>query len=234
MTARAQGAAGPGRARYTQSGLTVPYITAWSQETTQHLPALERRHGPRGSFLAYRGETPYDRTHTGTLWVRQSIARGKGHALFREVHALRQRQCMARLKCQVCGIDCVEGEVTEGERRPYGEHYTERQLWVLRSADGSPIQEGERTLSPPVCLGCVPESVRDCPHLREGYAAAWVGYAPSWGVYGVTYHAQTLEPVHVGYVSHMSEALRWTIAHMDASTLERVTPVNLADLALTR
>lgn len=153
-------------------GVPVPYITGYENEPVLRPPRV-RRTGPKGSFLGYGGETRYDRDTWGTLWVRQAIApkARRGRARLEEVHALRQRKAMLDMLCQVCGRPTVDGR---GE---------ERHLFLMRDA-GRPIGEGETTTSPPVCVPCARTSVEACPHLRRGYVAAWVGFAPAWGAGG--------------------------------------------------
>ncbi|WP_073229410.1 hypothetical protein [Streptomyces sp. NBRC 110465] len=207
---------------YTQQGLTVPYIAAWSGEQV-HAPKLERRAARGGPCLGYVDESPYDRDQYGALWVRQSIARGRGRANFATVHALRQRQAAVRLLCQVCGTDTLTIS-------------PDRQLFVLRDT-GQPVTEGERTTAPPLCLPCARVSVRDCPHLRTGHVAAWVSLPQVWGVAGIVYDPKTLRPVPLPGNRPMAEIayddlhIRWTLASRHVSVLHGVTPVELDELA---
>jgi hypothetical protein len=206
--------------RYTQHGLTVPYITAWTAEAMQ-TPRLEHRRGKYGEYMGYVDETDYDRDMHGTLWVRHTIARGRGRAQFETVHALRQRRCMLHLLCQVCAASTLD-------------ETPERQLYVLRDT-GQPITEGELTSAPPLCLPCARTSVRDCPHLRTGHVAAWVDSPMAWGVSGITHDPQTLRPnlpsdrptTHVPFDDPRA---RWTIASRHVVQLHGVTPVKLSDL----
>jgi hypothetical protein len=132
------------------------------------------------------------------------------------VHALRQRRAVRRMLCQVCGGP------TAGSG-PW--------LFVLRDV-GRPVEEGERTTAPPVCVPCARLSVRACPRLREGYVAALVGRAAVWGVAGIVHHPATLEPVTGGLeeVAHDHPAIRWTVAHRQVLELRDCTPVDLRDL----
>ncbi|NWF30884.1 hypothetical protein HW130_32350 [Streptomyces sp. PKU-EA00015] len=207
--------------QFTQNGLTVPYIAAWSSEKTVS-PLVERREAKGGPCLAYRDESPYDRDMWGALWIRQAIGRGKGRANFAAVHALRQRQAMIRLLCQVCGTDILAQS-------------PERQLFVLKDT-GQPVTEGETTTAPPLCLPCALVSVRDCPHLRTGHVAAWVGRPQVWGVAGVVYDPTTLRPVSppanrpTAEIAYDDPAIRWTLAARHVNVLHDVTPVQLSDL----
>lgn len=207
--------------QYTQRGLTVPYIAAWSRESLLS-PPIERRTGKAGPFLAYVDETPYDRDEYGALWVRQALARGRGRAKFATAHALRQRQAAARLLCQVCGTDTLMTS-------------PDRQLFVLKDT-GQPVTEGEWTTAPPVCLPCAQEAVRDCPHLRPGHVAAWVSRPQVIGVAGVLYNPKTLRRVPLprnratAEITYDDPRIRWILASRLVTALHEVTPVELDEL----
>lgn len=124
--------------------------------------------------------------------------------------------------CQVCG--------TSTFGRP-----DERHLFLMRSADGRPITEGEQTSTPPVCEPCAVESVGACPHLRKGYTAALVERAQMWGVAGLVHDPHTLAPVHGPggrpvAVSPESLLIRWTLAACTVVTLHGCTTVDLEHL----
>ncbi|MGW7007300.1 hypothetical protein ACWGCW_31975 [Streptomyces sp. NPDC054933] len=207
--------------RYTDNGLTVPYITRWTYER-QIVPDLVVRTSRKGRWLTYADGDLYDRDHGGALWVRQAVAPGKGSADFSTVHSLRQRRAVSHLLCQVCGMSTLEEDC-------------ERQLYLLHAADGRPIQDGELTSAPPVCTTCALEAVEVCPALRKGHVAAWVGHAPTWGVAGVLYDPGTLRPVSSGLVNvpYTSPRIRWTIARREIVSLRHCTPVNLCQLPST-
>ncbi len=199
----------------------VPYLAPGKREKVI-VPRLAVRRGPMGPFLGYVDETGYDRDSLGALWVRQAIlpeAR-RGPRLLREVHALRQRRATLDMLCQVCGKPTLDGS-------------SDRRLFLLRDA-GHPILEGERTTSPPVCVPCALISVRACPHLRRGAVAAWVEYAPAWGVAGVLYGPDTLQPVpgeEMVEVPYGDRRIMWVLAARRVLELQDVTPVDLAELA---
>ncbi|PJE96840.1 hypothetical protein CUT44_15930 [Streptomyces carminius] len=187
-------------------------MAAWSEERARR-PLVVRRADAGGERIGYPGEPAYDRDGHGALWVRQSFAPGRGRPQFQNVHALRQRRAARRMLCQVCGRPTPRGG-------PW--------LFVLRDV-GRPVEEGERTTAPPVCVPCARVSVRHCPRLREGHVAAMVGRAEVWGVAGVVHRPATLEPadgaLHV--VAYDSPAIRWTVAHRLVLTLHDCAPVRL-------
>ncbi|MEU2720171.1 hypothetical protein [Streptomyces smyrnaeus] len=152
--------------------------------------------------------------------MRVPIARGKGRARLGSVHALRQRQCMKYLRCQVCGHE------TFGRT-------DERYLWLV--AGSEPIREGEESSSPPVHESCAAEAVRDCPHLRKSHVAALVDAPLFWGVAGLVYDPETLEPLPsdndgLTHVSFADPQLRWTVAAHAVVTLHDCTAIDLDDL----
>ncbi|WP_063728816.1 hypothetical protein [Streptomyces sp. RTd22] len=205
--------------QHRHGGLIVPYISSWSAETAC-IPSVVRKFGNMGPFLAYADETAYDRGQHGALWVRQPLARGKGHPLMDSVHALRQRQAMRHMLCQVCRTPAVEAS-------------PERQIFLLKAADG-PLVDGTRTTAPPVCSSCAPLATDSCPRLSTGgHVAAWVERAEPWGVAGVLYDPETLRPVHdegLVRVAHGSEEFRWVIAHREVVILHGCTAVDMNDL----
>lgn len=90
----------PGTPPRTYKGITVPYITVWSEEDgpldERSVPSL--RTGPgRAPRLVYPDETSADRDRHGILWKRVTWAPGQGRALFARVHATRQRRVMRRV-----------------------------------------------------------------------------------------------------------------------------------------
>ena len=195
---------------------TVPYISSWSREKMIRPPVV-RVAGRGGEGIGYLGESPYDRDRRGVLWVRHTLARGKGRPLFHTVHALRQRRAVLHMLCQVCGTSVLDD----------GPH-----LFVLRDV-GRPVAEGERTTAPPVCVPCARISVRQCPRLRVGHVAVRVGRAGVWGVAGIVHHPRTLEPLAGGSleeVAHEDPAIRWVLACRQVLVLRDCTPVDLGDL----
>jgi hypothetical protein len=208
--------------QYRQGGLTVPYITQWSGER-QNKALLVKKTGREGGFLGYADEHPYDRDNHGALWVRYSLAQGKGHAKFNLVHPLRQRNAMIRSLCQVCRSSVL----LTGH---------ERELFVVKGMENRPITEGETTSAPPVCEGCAPIAVQDCPHLKTGSAAAWVDYSPVWGVAGTVYNLDTLLPVpgmDLVDVPYTSPLIKHVLARRTVVTLRGCTPVDVDTLRST-
>ncbi|SHN24106.1 hypothetical protein [Streptomyces yunnanensis] len=207
--------------RFEQSGLTVPFVTAWEYEK-QLFPKLGIRVTHEGGpHLTFADENPMDRDQHGVLWVRQGLARGKGKALFPKVHAFRQRRAMFDLLCQVCGGQTIEESF-------------ERQLYVMNSAKGTPIKEGELTTAAPVCQGCAPEAAMSCPRLKDRYVAAYADYNYPWGVAGVLINPHTLEPVSLDpvQVSFGDPQIKWMIANMSVNRLSGIRYADLKTFAL--
>lgn len=107
------------------NGLHVPFISPWSGETV--LPGtIVRGRSIGGEGIGYQDEDSRVDRKAGVLWVRYSAVRGVGQPLLARVHALRQRQAMNRMLCQVCGRSTV------------GRH-DERHLFLVRAATGQPV-----------------------------------------------------------------------------------------------
>ncbi|MGW0785904.1 hypothetical protein [Streptomyces sp. NPDC002913] len=183
-------------------------------------PTLTRRRGKDGQWiLSYQDEDPYDRDSFGALWARQALGRGRGVPDFAAVHALRQRQAMSRLLCQVCGRSLLS-------------HHPDRQLFLMRDV-GQPVAEGELTTSPPLCLPCARISVQMCPELRDKHVAAWVDLPQAWGVAGVIHDPRTLTQIGMDQVQYDDPRIQWVIASRHVSVLRGVRPVSLDELADT-
>lgn len=202
--------------RFERNGLTVPYIAAWEPEVSR-LPALTVRDYGQGPFLAYGNEQAHDRDQNGVLWLRLSLARGSGKALFEQVHSRRQRRSMHALLCQVCGGSTLEEDF-------------DRQLYVMNSAKGALIQEGEVTAAPPICTECAREAVASCPRLFNRYVAAYAERSRPWGVYGILHDPRTLLPVSPTpqIVPFGDPCIRWVVARRSMSSLHGITAVDLA------
>ncbi|MFI9718554.1 hypothetical protein ACIHFE_02710 [Streptomyces sp. NPDC052396] len=146
-----------------------------------------------------------DRDERGALWTTRGLARGKGTPLFGYVHSQRQRRCMHRRLCQVCGGPA--------------DHTADGTLWLLDTADvEQPFpQSVEGTVQPPVCRRCAIEAPRLCPALRRGHALVRVRHHAIAGVYGYLYRRCRSTGQAVAdreeYVYYDDSArLRWVLA----------------------
>ncbi|OEV11444.1 hypothetical protein AN218_13015 [Streptomyces nanshensis] len=173
----------------------VPYITQWSGERAPKSELVIRR-----GRLAFADERPYDRDSNGVLWSRVPSQPGKGKPEFGKVHALRQRNAMERLLCQVCG--------KAADRNQDGI------LWLLGEAPDSSGDSGVLTAHPPLCLPCAHASVSACPHLRREYIALRVSRLERAGVRGALFQPSGSQPVavDVGGVAFDDPLIRWVRA----------------------
>ncbi|MGW6414380.1 hypothetical protein [Streptomyces sp. NPDC055055] len=154
-------------------GLRVPRVARWSAE--HDITPLVLLQGRR---LAYADpQLTRACTQQGALWRVWSLARGKGEPLLANLHPARQRRMMVRSLCQVCEVSTAEEAAAEGGQLVL--------TGAGETAGRGPVEEAELTMNPPLHLACAWESVRHCPHLLEGYAAARVSDARPWGLYGI-------------------------------------------------
>lgn len=148
----------------------VPFISSWSGEKKGPMPMVIRR-GRKG--IGYADERTFDRDRYGVLWERTPSEPGKGTPQLGKVHSLRQRLCMAELRCQVCS--------GPADRTSTGV------LWLIDTRPGVLLPGEEDTGHPPVCRPCAQRSVHACAHLRKAWTAVRVhDYAPM-GVKGTLY-----------------------------------------------
>ncbi|AXI79065.1 hypothetical protein [Peterkaempfera bronchialis] len=158
----------------------MPFVVRWSGERDALMPMVVRK-GGRG--IGYADERSFDRDGEGVLWTRVPSQPGKGTPEFGKVHTLRQRLCMAELRCQICG--------GPADRSPSGV------LWLI-DADPSELRPGdERTAHPPVCRPCAIRSTTACPHLRPAFTALRVRAFLPYGVTGALYAPARPMPVTV-------------------------------------
>jgi hypothetical protein len=148
----------------------VPYITRWTSEKSIATASL--RLGPRG--LCYADEVPGDRDAHGVLWARSSGTAGQGRPQFKKVQALRQRDAMLHLRCQVCAAPAsrTRGGVLFLDTDP--------------AADAADIEDTV-TAQPPVCLPCAALALRYCSRLARGHVAVRVRKPVLYGVFGAVY-----------------------------------------------
>jgi hypothetical protein len=162
-------------------GRPVPYITQWSGERPARLPMVVRR-----CRIAYADQRPYDRDSQGVLWPRIPSQPGKGRPELGMVHALRQRNAMEQLLCQVCA--------QPADRNNDGI------LWLL-SEELDNADEDIVTPHPPVCLPCAHASISACPHLRREFTAVRVRACEGAGVRGALYEPADPHPVPVDAIA---------------------------------
>lgn len=147
-------------------GRPVPWITRW---TGQLIPAPVGVDMVGGRLhLSYRdgNET---RERSGVLWLREGLNRS-GRPEFSQVSTYRQRACMTRRKCQVCG--------NKIDDRPI--------RWLMPRVAMGDLEEGVvHTISAPTCAACIPLALELCPHLRaEDWVILKVADYEIYGVYG--------------------------------------------------
>ncbi|WP_433253195.1 hypothetical protein ACQPYK_09385 [Streptosporangium sp. CA-135522] len=150
------------RSAMTRTALHKPYVTPYAEETLDLPLAFEWAAGePR---LTYRDALPQDWMF-GALWVRCGTARD-GKILWPMVHTLRQRRCMLKRLCRVCGQSATDPG-------------TGRIWWVMPSALPGDAATWP-TVNPPTCKAHLVEALTTCPYLRRGAPAVYtVGdYSP--------------------------------------------------------
>jgi hypothetical protein len=169
----------------TKAARLVPYVTAYDGEQMPYqLAFAPHAAATDGVRLSFHDPVEQDWMF-GVLWHRQGLHR-RGRPLWNMVNTSRQRRCMLRHLCQVCGRSAVDE--------------TGRVWWLLPEPPG---QAGavEFTHAPPTCHRCIPAAFEQCPRLRRGghiYTSA--GSVP-YGVVGMVYQLR-----HSGLVQ-IEEAL---------------------------
>ncbi|TYB69781.1 hypothetical protein FXF51_06345 [Nonomuraea sp. PA05] len=145
----------------------MPYITAYDGEDIPYQLALApHAEATDGQRLSYVNAVPTDWMF-GVLWHRHGLSRA-GNPEWKLVNTSRQRRCMRRNLCQVCGQSAADEDG--------------RVWWVMaeppgRSALGEPF-----TNAPPTCRTCIPMAQRLCPRLREGCQVFTVRGVEPYGV----------------------------------------------------
>lgn len=147
--------------------LRVPYITAYDEERADFRLAFGcHSQAVDGQRLSYVDPAESDWMF-GVLWVRRENHQ-RGCPQWKQVHALRQRECMVGQLCQVCAGPAVD----KG---------TGRVSWVLTDVPPAP---SVYVTAPPTCRSCIPEAVASCPRLQRSAHAYTVGVSKSYGVVG--------------------------------------------------
>ncbi len=190
--------------------IIAPYITSWSAEQDLPYKLVERFGG-----IGYADESFGDRDARGVLWQRAAVRHGVGKPEFGRVHPLRQRRAMRQLLCQVCA--------EPADRNDDGV------LWLLRDYrdDWQGWPDGMGCNEPPVCVPCVPLSLRLCPALRRGAVAIRAREFDVAGVRGALYRAGTVEEASHAYDD---PDVRWLVASALIRELHGCTFVSLGEL----
>lgn len=173
----------PRRSLHYWKGIPVPFIICWNRE----VEAVKNQTGPGAMIkmvgtspggllrVSYSDEWPYDRDRHGVLWQRYPIAMYQGDPHFAKVHPSRQRRCMAKRLCQVCGNPASFNE--------------DGWLWLVTHEDAARLRAGGeqrvRTANPPVCERCSELARTLCPNLLKGNALVRANTVTDWGVYGL-------------------------------------------------
>ncbi|MER6826901.1 hypothetical protein ABT352_13030 [Streptosporangium sp. NPDC000563] len=140
-----------------------PYVTPYEEESLDLPLAFECADGlPR---LTYRDALPQE-WMLGVLWARCGTAR-EGKVQWNLVHTLRQRRCMLKGLCRVCGKSATAPD-------------TGRVSWILPSALAGDFRSPWPTAHPPTCKAHVGEALAAFPYLRgEAPVVCAVGdYSP--------------------------------------------------------
>lgn len=154
---------------HQHNGKPVPWVTRWSGEVIEDMPIVTGSKGPGGVRWAYDDGNEI-RENSGLLWLREGLNRS-GRPLYADYNTYRQRACMARGKCQVCGSR-IDG-------RPI--------RWLLPTAEANKVEENGtvRTTTPPTCEECIPVALELCPALTKmGWTLLKVLEYEVWGVFG--------------------------------------------------
>lgn len=132
--------------------LRVPYVTAYDGEDVAYRLALAPHpESTDGRRLSYADPAETDWMF-GVLWHRHGMTR-TGSPQWSLVNTVRQRRCMLRALCQVCG-----GPATDENGLIW---------WVMAEEPGRAATGEPFTNAPPCCRPCIPEARELCPRLRR-------------------------------------------------------------------
>lgn len=132
--------------------MPVPYVTAYEGEALAYQLVVEpSAEATEGIRLSYVDAVETDRLY-GALWYRQGITK-TGRPLWKLINTPRQRRCMMRLLCQVCGRSTVDDDG--------------RIWWLMPEPPGTTGGGMPFTHVPPCCRACIPVARAMCPRLRH-------------------------------------------------------------------
>lgn len=204
----------------------VPYITAREGEEAAFADFCLRIGHDSRSRVGYRDETPSDLGPRGELWGRcsQSIGPDRmpvGRPLWSMVHPSRQRECMMKLRCQIC---VGPAKAADGY------------LFLESGVPGPPSPGSARlTAHPPVCLPHARASAEQCGHFaKHGLVALMVRSAPLYGVIGTPYQLSArgwrAMPADDTPVPYSDPAVSTVVASQLVRSLRDYTVVRLDEL----
>ncbi|MHC5902491.1 hypothetical protein ACVNF4_01000 [Streptomyces sp. S6] len=206
--------------------MIVPYITCRAGEEPVEHKELRGSWGADGRpRLGYRSELPGDRDLQDVLWARCSQRRGSdglpvGEPRWRDVHPVRQRECMQRLLCQVCA---------QPARTAQGF------IFLLAPDELRPHQTNLLTAQPPVCRRHARTAATLCPYLREEPTVLLVPTPRIHGVVGALYertgHRIRPAPADIGSLPYGHPCLRWYLASQMVRRLHSFEVLDLKELA---
>ncbi|MFI6909858.1 hypothetical protein ACIBKY_51960 [Nonomuraea sp. NPDC050394] len=150
----------------------VPYITLYDGETIPYALGFAEHRGATAGYRLSYGDPRQEDWLFGVLWHRQEVTRA-GRPAWQCVNTLRQRRCMLRLLCQVCG-------------RPARDRSTRRISWLLADPPGQ-VGGVQFTHTPPTCRTCIPLALRLCPRLDASAKVCTVARSEPYGVVGEIY-----------------------------------------------
>lgn len=145
---------------------TIPWVTRWTGEVVTHRPFTVH---PLENRVMFNDGEDEDRDGNGVLWRPEGINRS-GKPEFSQVNSHRQRACMIKRLCQVCGKK-ITSEVIR---------------WLMVDMQLEQMGDGSTcTMSPPTCDDCIPVALALCPALgsRPYVINRVLEYEP-WGYSG--------------------------------------------------
>lgn len=174
---------------YMHRGLPVPYAALWSAEHEGIGAAIQEYYARNfpvdndsqqaqvaatriGEHLmqVYPDDFPFTVTIDGVRWLKPRDLRGRGEPLFGELHATRQRSCMLKGLCQVCGLPVGHSPL----------------LWVTHMPVDlyDPGAADALTSDAPTCEDCRQRALSLCPALRERTELTRMYRVRTWEVWG--------------------------------------------------
>ena len=142
-------------------------MARWTGEVVR-VKATVARNPYTGQVLTSYEDGNEDREDNGILWMREGLT-GAGEPEFGQVSIYRQRACMRRRQCQVCGQKITTPVIR----------------WLLRPDQIVRVGEDTVTTSPPTCDACIPLSISECPVMSKERVIARVLEYELWGVSGL-------------------------------------------------